>query len=395
MKDKNGLFALPTLIVGVVMSICGAVMFHSCQIEPPLHLVDPGDAPMVELDVEVNYEIGFDIDIDWHTEWYYYQKWDDVDQSIFGHVGYEEPTSFHLRRYYTGNEPFGKHTNVDPDEIDGYIYEGPFTWGFWDLLVWNKVKPFDGVVQNLNFDESASLDYVTAYTNQSMNAAHYNAPRYTRSFYQPEELFAAYNDGLEISRNMDGFTYDPERNVWVKKLNMLLTPLTYIYLTQIILHNNKGKIQGVEGSSNLSGMSRSVRLNDGATENDPVTVGFDIHMKPHCVVKDKDVDIIGGRLLTFGMCGMKGLNARTRSGKDYYFNDGMRHYMDVNMQFINGKDSTFVFDVTEQVRRQSRGGILTIELDCDTVHMPIGRPGSGFDATVEDMQDGGTWEIPM
>ena len=58
-------------------------------------------------------------------------------------------------------------------------------------------------------------------------------------------------------------------------------------------------------------------------------------------------------------------------------------------------DSTFVFDVTDQVRRKFRGGVITVELDVDTRKMPRRSGGSAFDAVVLDYEDGGTHEFEM
>ena len=69
--------------------------------------------------------------------------------------------------------------------------------------------------------------------------------------------------------------------------------------------------------------------------------------------------------------------------------------MEVTMQFNNGNDSTFVFDVTDQVRRKYKGGVLTVELDMDTIPAPGRSGGSGFDAVVKDYEDGGTHVIEM
>ena len=152
------------------------------------------------------------------------------------------------------------HTRVTSDLVKGNTFRGDYDFGFWDILVWNDIKTIDGV-QSLNFDETTSLDSVTAYTNQTMRSARYQAPRYTRSFYEPEALFSAYETDIEINRNLDGFVYDPERNVYVKKLDMKLEPVTYIYLTQVIIHNNRNRVIGVDGAADLSGMSRTVNLN--------------------------------------------------------------------------------------------------------------------------------------
>lgn len=372
--------------------VMAAVALAGCERKPELHLNYSGDIvidlPVVELQLDVywNYNTETGVDYDWRSEWYY--GWDATDKELFGELGYTKPSVFQLRRYYTGEVPYAAHSSVLADRIDGYSYSNSFDYGYWDLLAWNEVTTLDGV-QSLRIDEQTSLDYVTAATGQTMNAARYQAPRYTRSFYQPEALFSAYSQALEIDKDLKGFVYDPDRNVWVKNLQMTLYPVTYIYLTQVIIHNNRGRITGVDGNANLSGMARSVNLNTGVTGSDAVTVHYYVRLKNGCDMNGESVDIAGGRLMTFGMCNVNG----SRSGETV--DDGVRHYMDVDMQFNNGNDSTFVFDVTDQVRRRYKGGVLTVELDADTIKIPTRKGGSGFDAVVKDFEDGGTHEFDM
>ena len=103
------------------------------------------------------------------------------------------------------------------------------------------------------------------------------------------------------------------------------------------------------------------------------------------------MDIVGGRLLTFGLCGLNPNRIKRREDVA----DKHSHYLDVTMQFNNGLDSTFVFDVTDQVRRRWKGGVITVELDMDTVRIPSRSGGSAFDAVVKDFEDGGTHEFEM
>lgn len=366
-------YALP------MMAIAGCGLLHSC-IEPPLHLPEAAAEIETLLEVEVN------IDVELDSGWYY--GWDDKDKEIFGERNYVEPTAFQIRRYYTGDEAYAAHKTVLSDFIEGRTYRASYDWGFWDFLVWNNITTLDGV-QSLRFDEETSLDYVTASTGQTMNATRYQAPKYTRSFYQPEVLFAGYKQAMEIDHDLTGFTYDAERQVWVKKLNVNLQPLTYIYLTQVIIHNNNGKITGVDGNGNLSGMAQSVNMNTGVAGSDAITVHYYVRLKNNCDKLGEKVDIIGGRLLTFGMCNVNGSRAEET------YNDKVHHYMDVNMQFSNATDSTFVFDVTDQVRKKPRGGIITVELNADTLKIPTRSGGSGFDAVVKDFEDGGTHEFEL
>ena len=391
---------LPSSVEGLGVGLL--ILTTSCEREPLLHLYDSADAdftlPIVTLDLEVywDYEIGYNVSYDWHAEWNY--DWDETDKSIWGDIGYAEPKIFNLRRYYTGDKQYGPHTTVSAHRLETTSFQGRFDWGYWDLLVWNEISSLGGV-QSIHIDEESTLESVTAYTNPSMNASRYQAPRYTRSFYEPEALFAAYDTGIEINRNLDGFVYDAERNVYVKHLSMELQPITYIYLTQVILRNNNGRVTSVDGNANLSGMARSTTLNTGRSGSDPITVYYNVRMKKDLPInhpirgltKGERTDIIGGRLMSFGLCSTAA-NFISRADE---IDDPYHHYMDVTMQFNNGMDSTFVFDVTDQVRSRYKGGVITVVLDMDTIPSPTRKGGSGFDAVVKDFEDGGTWEFDM
>lgn len=363
-----------------------SLLAMSCERQPPLHLYDSAEAdfrlPIIDLQLDVywNYELSYGIYYDWKAEWWY--GWDETDRALLGELGYTEPNEFNLRRYYTGDRRYGPHQSVHRDKVYGKTFSGRYEWGYWDLLVWNEVSTIDGV-QSLYIDEPATLDSVEASTGPSMQPSRYQAPRYTRSFYQPELLFCAYDQGEAITEDLEGFNYDAERNVYYKQLSMQLMPVTYIYLTQVILHNNKGRLDRIDGTANLSGMARSVVLNTGRAGQDPITVYYNVRKKDNCKKDGELVDIIGGRLITFGMCNQTPNLIKNASE----VTDKESHYMDVKVYFNNGMDSTLVFNVTDQVRKRYRGGVITVELNMDTVPIPTRSGGSGFDAVVEDYEE--------
>lgn len=395
-----------TFACSFILTVAG-LMIVSCIREPELHLPyrSPRDLeiPVVDLDLIAywNYKLEYGIQYDWRAEWVL--GWDDEAVRAFGDsIGYTNPEVFNLRRYYTKREPYGKHTSVLENTTHERTFHGEYDWGFWDILVWSDFTTQD-VVQSLNFDERSTLDSVTAYTNPSMHTSRFNAPNYTRAYYQPEELFSAYDRAVEINENLDGFEFDSIRNVWVKQLDMVLEPITYIYLTQIILHNNRNKIMGVDGVADMSSMAYSTNVNTGVAGNTPIDVTYNVLFKPQVTLTDKCrpyinvkepnevVSAIYGRMLTFGICGQNG--NRIKQASDV--KDKHRHYMDVNMQFNNGMDSTFIFDITDKVRNRWKGGVITIELDMDTIPVPQRSGGSAFDAVVKDYEDGGTHEFEM
>ncbi len=390
----------------MVASFLLLIATGGCSPEPPLHLYDAEEIalemPVIDLALDVywDYETDFGIDYNWRAEWYY--GWDDVDREIFGELGYTMPKVFNLRRYYTASTPYAPHTSVIPNTVEGYTFSDRYNWGFWDLLAWNQITTLDGV-QSLNFDEQASLDSVIAYTNQTMHPARYQAPRFTHSFYAPEPLFSAYEQAVDINRDLRGFVFDEKRNIWTRTLKMILRPITYIYLTQVILHNNRGRVTAVDGSAAFSGLARSTNVNTGHSGTDAITVYYNTRMKYNVPLvafgtRAEDVptgtefvDIVGGRLMTFGICDLQA-NDITRADE---VKEPYRHYMDLTVQFNNGMDSTFVFDVTRQVRDRYRGGVITVELDMDTIPIPKRSGGSGFNAVVRDFEDGGTHEFEM
>ena len=203
-KSRRAHRTAATAAAVLLMLICG------CERRPELHLLKiiPTTITItslqLQLDVAWDYSLIYGVDYECDTVWDY--GWDDEDVRIFGPMGYEEPDIFNFRRYYTGSTPYAPHTNVIRNTIEGREFTGYFDLGYWDLLVWNDIRTIDGV-QSLIFDES-SLDSVTATTNQSMRVARYQAPRFTHAFNQPEPIYTAYEEAIEINDDLSQYEYD-------------------------------------------------------------------------------------------------------------------------------------------------------------------------------------------
>ncbi len=404
---RNRKFGLCTLCGLILSALSGFI--SSCERVPELLLVDREvpieirtDRIVLDLNVLWDYEIIYD----WRAEWHY--GWDERDDSLFGTWDLIEPNVFNLRRYYTEDNPTGEHKNVLSDMVNGRRFLGNYKLGYYDLLVWNDVSTLDGV-QSLHFDETTTLEYVTAYTNQASHSTtvpHYS-PAYSKNykagyaFYQPEFLFSTEYRDLYVSddpADYDSLVNMPDgTQVWYKYVPLELTPVTYIYLTQIILHNNEGRISGLDGSANLTGMARSVNLNTHITSEQDVSVNYPVRMKRNLSYTDnqtqkkEQVDIVGGRLLTFGITGTDPYKV-TRASNSYQkvLDSQIPNYIEVNMSFFNGRDSTFVFDVTDQVKEHYKGGVITLHLDVDKIPIPsTGGSGHGgqFDAVVVDPEE--------
>lgn len=375
-----------------VLILIISLFVQSCEIAPALRLHEYNhiqvDLSEIEVDLDVIWE--YDVNIDWKSEWSY--GWDETDVNLFGELGYTKPSSFQIRRYFLGTTPGAPHTMVQRHNISGNVFKTEYRYGYYDMLMWNDIETPDGV-QSLVFNES-SMDSVTAYTNSNQVPAITRSSKYNRAFNQPELLYSAYKEDVYISNDPDDYDYyDESTNTYFKKLDLVLEPLTYIYLTQIILHNNRGRISEVDGQSCVSGLSREVNVNTGITGTDPITVSYDVRKKNGVTMSStgENVDIIGGQLKTFGMCRTNPLKIRTRAD----VTEKGHHYMSTTVYFNNGMDSTFVFDITDQVKSRYKGGVITVELNMDTIPIPSRSGGSAFDAVVEDFQDGGTHEFEM
>lgn len=393
---RHGAKRFVRLAVPLLFTLALALI-TSCSIQPPLHLVDP-DQPIglefgnIVLDMNVLWE--YDVPYEWEDEWYY--GWDETDDDIFGQWALQYPSAYHVRRYYKGENMWAPHTPAVPEWTDSNRFYAKYKLGYYDLLVWNDVNTIDGV-QSLNYDETTTAEYVTAYTNQSTNRtnAPHHAPAYENpytpglAFYQPEFLFAGDHQNLHVTNNpADYDSLDVVTNTWYKFVEADLAPLTYIYLPQIILHHNNGRIDNIEGNGNLTGFARSVNMLTHITSNQDISVLHSMRMKRHCNYNNEDVDIIGGRAFTFGVTGVNPYTiTRASYSYDQLMNSKVKNYIEMKMIFNNGLDSTMVFDVTDQVKRRYKGGVLTIHLDVDTIPIPSRSGGSGFDAMVKDFEE--------
>lgn len=387
-------------VVALVMACLVAVVLSiSCEREPILHL-HRGNIqlqwPFVEVNLDVvwDYDLIYDTHYDWRGEWYYGD-----DPVLFGgsgedFFGYHKPDRFELRRYYTGDVPYAPHTQKYEYYIEGFTFSDNFKWGFHDLLVWNYIAPNgDDDAVSVVIDERTTLDSVFAYTNRTTRTIRLpNRSESIASHFQPEELYSVYEQGIEINRDLRGFVWDEERQLYVRSLHSVLQPLTYIYLTQIILYGNKGRIVAVDGEADITGMAKSTNLSTGHTGLTPVGVNYNSGFKSHVDCKGEDVDIVGGRVLTFGLCGLNGTSISR--GPITEEKDPHRHYIDCTFVFNNGAEKSMAFDVTDQVRKFFKGGVLTVHVNVDEIEVPEAGSGSGFDAVVQE-EEKEEHEIPM
>ena len=114
----------------ILLLFAAFILFSGCKREPELYLYDAADVafelPVIDLSLEMywDYELSYGVTYDWEAEWHY--GWDDADRALFGEIGYVQPQSFNLRRYFT-EVPYGAHTSVLSDYIRGTTFQESFS----------------------------------------------------------------------------------------------------------------------------------------------------------------------------------------------------------------------------------------------------------------------------
>ena len=295
------------------------------------------------------------------------------------------PSSYEVRRYYLGDLADGKHTTAGADGFTVFSnkFRRSYQFGYYDILVWSNIDSEDGT-QVLVVDDS-DVDSVKATTTVSRGVLRSKAASSVVGLYNcPERFYSAYMQNAYISPNTEDYDYyDEKENLWVKELSDSLRPLVYTYNVIVRLHNNDGRITGVTGDAALSALASGTSVNTGHTQNTPCMVYFPVKM-----TAGEPVDSITGTLTTFGLCDMEGYH----KGVSTVY-EGSRTDLDnrlyVTLKFSNGAENTYDYVVTDQVRKQCRGGLIIIDIDCAQVTPPAPdeeSTGNIFVPTVEDYE---------
>lgn len=401
-----------------LMTLVALFLLASCSIEPPLRLPAQNvalDRQAVEIRVEAIWE-----NPDWGYEFLY--GWEQADVDLYGPAEYEDPKDFELRLYFLGENPDAEHTRVTPSLMRSNFYRSMFYYGYHDILMWSNIYTKDNT-QSVLIDER--LDEVNASVTRNSSAPalvsalqKHLAPNRAFMYNQPEIFYSAYYKNLHVTPNPDDYDYYDEQNqCYVKRCDLKGSPLVYIYLLQVVIRNNEGRIKGINSGAVVSGVSDSVNVNYGNTSRNSSSLLFDLGVKRTKVVPEgylnqhhsgflsqcqlnETVDVLGGRFTTYGLCGMKGYlqePSRFYNGTE----PENKNLVAIDFTFKNDRDSIITFDLGDQMKNTCHGGVLTIEVDASDIPLPTnpngggGGGGSGFDPYIENYGDTVMTEITM
>lgn len=186
-----------------------------------------------------------------------------------------------------------------------------------------------------------------------------------RTVTPPDQLFGTYIGEYEAALSRDTAT-----------IEVTMRPLTYKYVIQY--HISKGLEYVALARGALAGMAESVYLNDGHTGDESATIMYD------CSLRDYGVAVA---VSSFGVPNYPGHHYTRADGTD------AKYTLSLQVRLRNGEIlDNFVFDVTDQVNAQPRGGVIIV----DGIEIESTGGGEGaFDVDVDGWGDYIDIELPL
>lgn len=318
--------------------------------DPLLHT-----AGRVEVKPEVEQHINVETmwQVDWQDKWQV--SWNESTQ---GKLGYTAPETYHLDYFLSDGNWIGQR-DMASNSIRLDLGHGTY-----DLLTYNNDT------QNICLSQADDWSSLIASTETENNVILPDTLRQKLDIREmPDELFSMYATNVVVSNRLEDYTYIPEENIYLLKLNAELTPRTFIYLIQVELKNNDGRVKG-SGNLTVTGLASSVDLISRKNSNESIAHHFG-------TVFQQDQNLIGGRLVTFGLpnC-IPGETLPDEATQE-------RNLCYVVLKFSNGYRGCIPVDITDQMRALPQGGVINIVMDIEKLPMPGGGSG-GWGIGVND-----------
>lgn len=360
-----------------------ASIFAGCE-RKDLYLAQRGT---LSIDVSV-YDIQLDLmwGVDWKTKWQY--RW---DESLFGPIGYTEPTGVRANVYAINQiNQRVKYTTRNLPKTGGQV--SLTTNSTYDMVFYNNDTEYI-----LFATDDSTYYYATTRGNS-------RAP-YTRSYdnyNQPDQLFGTYLHDLYVTDDPDAYEIEEITDgsiIYVFNVDATLDPYTYIYLCQVMILNNKDemglRIQGAEGLT-ISGLAGGVDLFTRTTDSTHIVAITQDDIKP--LQEDRRLtlpdgttiegDIFAARIMTWGVPGVDPLE-RSRTRVPIPSKDSTN--IAVGLKLRNGTVYSVEQNITEQIKQNPAGGIITVVIDAaeipDSIIGGKPKPGGGFDASVDNWEN--------
>lgn len=219
--------------------------------------------------------------------------------------------------------------------------------------------------RNIIIDDMASLPTARATTRARSRASYMQLHDDEYTVGEPDMLYGHYERD-----------FTTELSTVAEPLEFTLRPLVYTYLVRYEVLQGLEYVVQARGA--MAGMAENVYLTDGHTGDDAATVLFDCEIAPYG---------IEARVMSFGVPGFP----------DKYYErlkrraDSPKHVLNLELLLSTGNSFSLDFDITDQIDRQPRGGVITVG---GIVISNSGKPsGSAFDVNISEW--GEYEEIPL
>lgn len=302
-------------------------------------------SPKSYVRVNATWEQEWQFDYSNNTAWSTYPAWKDSFGMEYDELRPAVPSG--LRLYIYNDDATSNIANIDPE--GGLVYMRP---GEHSLLFYNNDTEY------ILFERMSSYASALA-TTRTRTRSTYRGNKYmtTRAEGEtvnpPDMLYGNYRASYTARR-----TAEPD------VMDITLHPLVFTYLIRFEFESGFQYVSLARGA--LAGMARAVYLNSGRTSAENATVLFDCNVESSCVQ---------ARVQTFGVPDFPNEHYATRAEDIYAVN--------LEVRLKNGKMLSFDFDVTEQIRHQPQGGVITVS--GITIREEEGSAGgSGFNVEVND-----------
>ncbi len=177
-----------------------------------------------------------------------------------------------------------------------------------------------------------------------------------RSTNPPDMLYAAYIEDLPFVDLHE-----------VKDLPVRMQPLVYTYVIRYEFEHGLEKVALARGA--LGGMAESVYLRNGSTSDEPSVILYE------CDIKGYGCE---AHVNSFGIPGFPD----EYYGRAYENSNPRPYTLNLEVMLKNGEILEFDYDISDQIEKQPRGGV--IRISGIRIEDEEGLVDSGFDVTVED-----------
>ena len=197
-------------------------------------------------------------------------------------------------------------------------------------------------------------------------------------YEQPEEIWSSTIDNMNC--NIRGYDWDiNEEGYHSRKIYSKLSPQSFIYVIQIIIHNDsKDGTWGPMGLDSLilSGMSNTRNIKTQKSLNDQCNIFGDIKFGRG----DFDKYVFCSRIVTFG------IPAAYQDNSSWDISDTFECHIGFKIILINNIERKVKVNVSNKVKNMPLGGLINIELNYSDIYTNDQSTG-GIDVGVGNWND--------